>query len=330
VSQEQFIPLRRPADAANVRAATVNFGWLFSRETLFSSVQAMALSSIMQRVAPKSKGGAPWKVLNDRQTTDAGSRRTELSELKPVNKRHITMEGAVNFRDLGGYPTIGGRTTRWRIMYRSDSLADLTAQDHVVLEGLGIRTLCDFRHPVETARYPDCLPMGHGMRVVPIGFLPEGALDMLAAINNGEFGPCDVERALLSQYRRYVTDHSVECQRVLQILLSEEGLPCLMHCASGKDRTGFAAAAVLLALGVRRDVIISDYVMTNDYRRDITHFFGNKVAKATLDTLTSANPRYIEAALDEIDSRFGSAAGWLESLGVGPHDRLRLLDLLTE
>jgi protein-tyrosine phosphatase len=247
-----------------------------------------------------------------------------------VNKRHIAMEGAANFRDLGGYPTIGGRTTRWRTMYRSDSLADLTALDHAVLEELRIRTLCDFRLPIETTRYPDRLPVGHGMRVVPIGFLPEGALDMLAAINNGKFGPDDVEREVLSQYRKFATDHAAEYQHVFEILLSENGLPCLMHCASGKDRTGFAAAAVLLALGVRRDIIIKDYMMTNDHRRDIAHFFESDVSKATLDTLTSANPRYIEAALDEIDARFGSTALWLESLGVGPRDQLRLLDLLTE
>lgn len=272
----------------------------------------------------------PWTMFNYRRTTDTISAASALSELSQQNKRCVILEGAVNFRDLGGYPTSGGRTTRWRIMYRSDSLADLTAVDLAVLEELGIRTLCDFRVPVETARNPDRLPVGHGMRLVPIGFLPEGALDMLAAINNGKFGPDDVERELLRQYRRYVTDHAAECQRVFEILLSEDGLPCLMHCASGKDRTGFVAAAVLLALGVQRDTIIKDYIMTNDYRRDVAHYFDNKVSKATLDTLTSANPRYIEAALDEIDARFGSTAVWLESLGVGPRDQLRLLDHLTE
>jgi protein-tyrosine phosphatase len=240
------------------------------------------------------------------------------------------MEGAVNFRDLGGYPAIGGRTTRWGIMYRSDSLANLTNQDLTVLEELGIRTICDFRIPVEVAGRPDRLPVGHGMRVVPISFIPSGALDMLAAINSGQFGPDDVEREVLGQYRRLVDDHAAEYRRVFEIILSEDALPCLVHCVSGKDRTGFVAAAVLLAVGVPRDVIIKDYAITNDYRRDLAHYFDKDVSKATLDTLTSANPRYIEAALDEIDAQFGSTAVWLESLGMGPRDQLRLLDLLTE
>ena len=87
---------------------------------------------------------------------------------------------------------------------------------------------------------------------------------------------------------------------------------------------------VLLAAGVPRDVIIADYAITNHYRRDITHLLSKSVSKATLDTFTSANPRYIEAALDELDSRFGSTAAWLESLGLGPSDQLQLRDLLIE
>ena len=247
-----------------------------------------------------------------------------------MNKRRVELEGAVNFRDLGGYPTVGGRTTRWRTMYRSDSLADLTVQDFAALEQLGIRTLCDFRLPDERARMPNRLPPGHRMNVVPIGFVPEGTLDMLSRINNGEYGPDDVERDMLVHYRKFVSEHAAEYGRVFEIVMSKHSLPFLMHCASGKDRTGFAAAAVLLAVGVPRDVVIEDYAMTNDYRRDITHLFSNTVSKTTIDALTSANPRYIEAALDEIDARFGSTADWLEALGVGPSDQLRLRDILTE
>jgi Tyrosine phosphatase family len=70
--------------------------------------------------------------------------------------------------------------------------------------------------------------------------------------------------------------------------------------------------------------------MTNLYRRNIAHFFSNEVSRETIDMLTSANPRYIESALDEIDSRFGSTAAWLESLGLNGADQARLRDLLTE
>jgi protein-tyrosine phosphatase len=153
---------------------------------------------------------------------------------------------------------------------------------------------------------------------------------MLSAIDRGQYGPADVEREVLIHYKKFVNDHASEYRRVFEIILAKDSLPLLMHCTSGKDRTGFAAAAVLLAVGVAREIIVSDYALTSDYRRDIGHLFSNAVSKQTLDVLTSANPRYIEAALDEIDARFGTTEAWLESLGVGPSRRARLRDLLTE
>jgi protein-tyrosine phosphatase len=247
-----------------------------------------------------------------------------------MNRRRVELEGAVNFRDLGGYPAEGGRTMRWRTIYRSDSLAGLTDRDLSDFQQLGITTLCDFRLSDESERKPNRLPNGCRINVVPLRFIPEGALDMLSAINSGQYGPADVEREVLIHYKKFVNDHASEYRRVFEVILSKDSLPLLMHCTSGKDRTGFAAAAVLLAVGVPREIIVEDYAMTNDFRRDIRHLFSNAVSKPTIDALTSANPRYIEAALDEIDARFGTTEAWLQSLGVSPSRRARLRDLLTE
>jgi protein-tyrosine phosphatase len=247
-----------------------------------------------------------------------------------MNRRRIKLEGAVNFRDLGGYTAEGGRTVRWRTIYRSDSLSELTDRDVSGFQQLGINTLCDFRLSEESERKPNRLPNGHRINIVPLRFVPEGTLAMLAAINRGEYGPADVEREVLIHYKKFVNDHAFEYRRLFEIILAKDSLPLLMHCTSGKDRTGFAAAAVLLAVGVPREIIVTDYAMTNDFRRDIGHLFSNAISKPTIDVLTSANPRYIEAALDEIDVRFGTTEAWLESLGMSSSMRARLRDLLTE
>jgi protein-tyrosine phosphatase len=247
-----------------------------------------------------------------------------------MNRRRVELEGAVNFRDLGGYPAEGGRTMRWRTIYRSDSLSDLTDSDVCGFRQLGINTLCDFRSSLESERKPNRLPNGHSIDVVLLPFIPEGTLDMLSAINSGRYSPADVEREVLIHYKKFVNDHASEYSRVFEIILAKDSLPLLMHCTSGKDRTGFAAAAVLLAVGVPREIIVRDYALTNDFRRDIRHLFSNVVSKPTIDALTSASPRYIEAAHDEIDARFGATEAWLESLGVSPSQRKRLRDLLTE
>src|SRR5882762_10980395 len=121
-----------------------------------------------------------------------------------MNRRRIEFEGAVNFRDLGGYPAEGGRSTRWRTIYRSDSLADLTESDVCDLQQLGIKTLCDFRLSYESERKPNRLPNGHSINVVLLPFIPEGALDMLSAINRGQYGPADVEREASTTTRRNI------------------------------------------------------------------------------------------------------------------------------
>jgi protein-tyrosine phosphatase len=248
----------------------------------------------------------------------------------PMQERRVPLEGAVNFRDLGGYPAAGGRMVRWRTIYRSDSLADLTDGDLLQLHALGIRTLCDFRLAGEAARKPNRLPGGNDIRQLSIGFLPTGTLEMLSSINSGEYGPADIEREVLIHYRKFVYDHGGEYRTLFNLLLDTTNLPLLMHCTSGKDRTGFGSAAVLAALGVPRDIIIADYALTNQYRRNIAHLFSGDMPADVIHVLTSANPRYIETALDEMDAAFGSPSGWLDSIGIDAPARVTLLRNLTE
>src|ERR1700730_14947041 len=102
-----------------------------------------------------------------------------------MNRRRIELEGAVNFRDLGGYPAEGGRTVRWRSTSRSDSLSDLTDSEVSDLQQLGINTLCDFRLSEESERKPNRLPNGHRLNAVPLRFVSERALDVRAATTRG-------------------------------------------------------------------------------------------------------------------------------------------------
>lgn len=243
--------------------------------------------------------------------------------------RRLPFEGAVNFRDIGGYTTADGRITRWNTVYRSDSLADLTPDDLARLASLGIRTLCDFRTEQERTRKPNRLPPDNAIRSVPISFIPTGTLDMLASINSGKFGPEEIREEVIIHYRKFVRDHGGEYAAMFALLLEDGGLPFLMHCTSGKDRTGFGVASLLIALRVPRDQVVADYVLTNDHRRDIAHLFPNAISLQALQTLTSANAQYIETALDEIKVAFGSQEAWLESMGIDGRRRQKLIDRLT-
>jgi protein-tyrosine phosphatase len=247
------------------------------------------------------------------------------------DRRRVLFEGAVNFRDLGGYAAGAGRQTRWRQVYRADNLAGLTEDDLIRLEDLGLRALIDFRLPAERDASPDRLPQGSSIRRVEAGFIPAGTLEMLALVKAGTIAASELERWVIAQYRLFCVDHTEEYRQTFAVALDPKSYPLLLHCTSGKDRTGFAAALVLLALGVSRDTVIEDYNLTNLYRRPVPHLFGPETPDEVAAVLLSAQPKYLEAALDEIDRVFGSFDDYLgRALGVGDSDRQRLVDLLTE
>jgi protein-tyrosine phosphatase len=284
-------------------------------------------------------GPVPERYASLRRRVNCIAQQNCITILVPISRcrkgnamtiRRLPLSGAVNFRDLGGYPAAGGRRVRWRHLYRADSLADLTGDDLAAVAALGLRTVCDFRLPEEAAKKPDRLPADAPVRAVAIGFIPEGTLDMLRAINDGRLDAAGIEAEVLRHYSKFTREHTAEYARFFALLLEADALPLLMHCTSGKDRTGFAAAAVLTVLGTPRDVIVADYAMTNDYRRDIRHLFDRPVDAAALERLTTADPAYITAALDEIDRAFGGVDGWCAALGLDPAARSDLIARLTE
>ena len=245
--------------------------------------------------------------------------------------RRLNFEGAMNFRDLGGYPAAGGRRTRWRRLFRSDSLADLTQPDLEQLAYLGLHGLVDFRTETERVLKPNRLPEGAGIRVLEVGFLPAGTLEMLEEVRAGTISAQELERRVVSQYRKFGLDHAGEYRQAVAFATEADNYPLLIHCTSGKDRTGFASALLPLAVGVPRDVVIQDYDLANLYRRDVSHLFGPKTQKDVISLLLSAQAHYLEAALEEIDRVYGSFEVYLtRTLGVDEIKRARLLELLTD
>lgn len=245
--------------------------------------------------------------------------------------RRLDFEGAVNFRDLGGYATAGGRRTRWRRLFRADSLADLTLDDLRRLEALDLRGLIDFRTPFERQLKPNRLPVGAPIRALEIGFLPAGTLEMLAKVRQGAISTTEVEREVIAQYRKFAVDHVDEYRQALDFAADPQNYPMVIHCTSGKDRTGFASALLLLAVGVPRDVVLHDYNLTNQYRRDVSHLFGPDTPGDVIALLLSAQSLYLEAALDEIERVNGSFESFLTGpLGVDADKRARLIECLTE
>jgi protein-tyrosine phosphatase len=251
--------------------------------------------------------------------------------VESIRERRLKFEGAVNFRDLGGYPAAAGRRTRWRRLFRGDSLADLTSADLEQLAALGLAALVDFRLAEERRLKPNRLPPGGAIRSIELGFVPEGTLQMLRLVKSGAIDPAEIERRVIAQYRLFCVDHHREYRRMFEVAGASDSYPLLIHCTSGKDRTGYGIALLLLAVGVPREVVVDDYDLTNSYRRSVPQLLGSQTPEAVVRILLAAQRKYLEAALEEIGRIHGSFEAYLErALGLNEASRSKLAELLTE
>lgn len=250
--------------------------------------------------------------------------------LNAHDHRHLKFEGACNVRDLGGLPTAHGRMTRHGVLYRSDTLAHLSAADLERLSQLELRTVVDLRTAEECARAPDRLPLGATLTLHNPGFLPKGNEEMFASINAGALDAQAAVAAMLVQYRSLTLEHLAEYRVFVSALLAPSRTPLLFHCASGKDRTGIAAAIVLLAVGVQRPWVVQDYVISN-YQRRTVDLFVRAGPSPAVEQVMAADPRYIEVAMTAMTEAFGSIDAYLEQgLGIDSAARRHLEKLLVD
>lgn len=233
-----------------------------------------------------------------------------------VAERLLPLEGAQNFRDLGGYPTRTGRRVRWNRVFRSDSLSDLTAADLARLERLGLRLVCDFRGDAEVEDEPNRLagraPFDYWRQ--PLGDRSVQPAEWRRRFESGDFGEIDASW-LTRSYRGMIDDCAAEIGAVFRRLAREAGLPAVLHCTAGKDRTGVTAALLLLLLGVPREHVIEDYALTGLYTGDRIRaaerfFSGRGIEPDRVRALLGSEPGTLAAALDHLDEAHGGAERW--------------------
>ena len=241
--------------------------------------------------------------------------------------RSIALSGASNFRDLGGYTGRGGRTLRWRRLFRSDHLAALTQDDIVELSRHGLGRVCDFRGEVERAPLLCAMP---GVAVYSLPIEPtvvQGMNDLLAS--GHQLTPQDTVRLMQHTYRAFVHDNAAAYAEFFRLLL-EDDAPMVFHCTAGKDRTGFAAAMILLSLGVDRRVVMQDYLLTNQFFR-MPDTSGSQLPREVLQVLWRVQEEFLDAALHAVDNDYGGVRSYMElALGVGQRERERLETLYLQ
>ncbi|MDP3626402.1 MAG: tyrosine-protein phosphatase [Hydrogenophaga sp.] len=248
-----------------------------------------------------------------------------MPSIAPLSKP--ALQGVSNFRDLGGHTGLDGRRVRTGLVFRSDHLAGLTPDDHRTLQALQLTHSLDFRGISERAALPSVVP---GAAAVSLAIEPTVVVRVQALLARGQV-PTEAETVELmcQTYRAFTREAAPTYARFLRHLL-EQPTPVVFHCTAGKDRTGFAAALLLGALGVERDAVMADYLLTNQlYRRSpLVEAHG---PAHVMDVLWQVQPAFLQAAFDAIDTDVGGLSNYLEgSMGLGPHELERLRERLLE
>ncbi len=247
--------------------------------------------------------------------------------------RLVPLEGAHNFRDLGGYTGLGGREIRWGRLFRSDTLHELTEVDVARLRAMGLRTVIDLRTERElslTGRgplEPEEIAFRH-LAVVREGVDRTAEGEAVAA-------PAAPGEDLSERYLWYLEVGRDALVEALTLLGDGARYPLVFHCAAGKDRTGVLAALILEILGVDREVIVADYLITAErmelimarYRADPA--FAERIARAPASRL-SVQAKTMEGFLDRLGDRFGGARSWAEGAGASGAALDRMTALLLD
>lgn len=260
-----------------------------------------------------------------------------LSENLREDTRKLPFTGAHNFRDLGGYKTSDGKTVKWGKVYRSDNLHSLTDEDLKYMERLNLKSVVDFRSDEERNEEPDRLTPDMTPILLPIKFEPEGVTETL--MRDLTFGDLDSSNLLRDFNVILVKEFTEEYRDFFRHIVDNGGEPFLLHCTAGKDRAGFGSAMILTVLGVPREKIIEDYLLTNTYVSDHVE---SKLLETELKTFFRADSdnlrkinlveeRYIQAAFDTIDSHWGGMDQYIsEGLNLTEEDINKIKDYYLE
>lgn len=242
------------------------------------------------------------------------------------NARILALQGVENFRDLGGYSAGNGSIVKWGRLFRSGHMADLSEFDCQQLSPLSISAIFDLRTLAERKAFPTRWHGGQTPEFFTIDLHDDEvnpAVDLFHQIMKGSISQAEVEAHMLDDYARMPFDFAPILKELLTRLLVPQRGSLVIHCTAGKDRTGCVVALLLALLGVSREKIIEDYLLSNegfDAEEKLAHIakkfkrrVGNIEEKINaLRPLVRVEPHYLEAAFTAISREMGSLEQYFE------------------
>jgi protein-tyrosine phosphatase len=258
---------------------------------------------------------------------------------RAIDQTGLRLDGAPNFRDIGGYAAADGGYLRSKRVFRSDVLSRLTDADLAKIAGLDIRLVFDLRLPGERRKEQNRWPDGH--RVETISF--DERADLVDAqvsrwqdlLRTDQLEPEGARELMIGVYRRMPRALAVDLAVLFKRLDGPACPPMLVHCTGGKDRSGFVCAMLLWSLGVPIDAIVADYLVSAQ-RLAPERFVAERLSasgerpsarqRAALMMFAMTDAAYLAAAFDQVCTDFGAVDAYLETacgLDVERKTRLR-------
>ncbi|WP_343643220.1 tyrosine-protein phosphatase [Chryseobacterium sp.] len=265
------------------------------------------------------------------ETPEYGKNETE----KVIPIRKVT-----NFRTVGNIKNADGRTLKEGKFYRSAHLHKLKRKSFDDFEKLGIKEIIDLRNSREIAQKPDQLPSENVYKNFS-AFEDEG--DQLAQakklVLKGKVNASDADKRMIDFYREYVTKNPEMIKRIITEILESKD-PILYHCTAGKDRTGITTALILTILKFDKETVYNEYLLSNNYRKNLVqkrlrlahtlHFLYPKMDLQVLEKLSWVEKRYLDAAFEEINKKYGSTDVYIQQvLGISDAKRKEYIQKFT-
>lgn len=226
----------------------------------------------------------------------------------------IVLEGAYNFRDLGGLPAAGGKRVVARRVFRADRLSRLTAADAALLAGFGITRVFDLRSSAELAvdGIGTFSADADRHRHVPL---------VQVALSAGDPTIDWTKVNLQDRYLEMLREGGTVIRTILEHIAAQDGYGTVFHCTGGKDRTGVLAAVLLRVLGVPDEVIVEDYAVSERYLDPVVRLYRDTLEAEGFDPaailyLCGSPPQRMCDMLAGIDATWGSIERYLETIGV--------------
>lgn len=249
-------------------------------------------------------------------------------------ERVLALAGVQNFRDYGGYAAQDGRLRTGRL-YRSAQHRDADDADLARIAGLDLRAVIDLRGGAEREASPCRRAPDFAARVVFVPGDTAGLAPHLAAAGEAT-GPAEARAALARGYAEmpFRPNLTAALRLYFEALATEDG-PTLVHCAAGKDRTGFAVATFHALMGVHHDDLVADYMLTQLLGRQearlpavaasLRKSLGIELGDDAVRELMSVRPEFIDAAFKAIRDRHGDVAAYLGAVADVTPERVRAI-----